>query len=393
VLEVLKGILSGTVGALLWYSFIRGISSSLLMTFLSLYANSLGYSLVDIGFFSMVGSAVSVLMLPFVGFVADVYGRKPVAITSGVLMGLSPIIPIMLPNYLGLLIGYALFYSSFMVWQPARGAMVTDVVSEGELGAVFARISTAFTLARIITPYIAGVTIVYAGYGIVFLITSGMTLIATAAFAFLTKETIAEKKERSIDIRVLEEFMKSLIPRRDELKLHTVLSIDRVGWRLWIPLLSPYLKTTFGLDEGAVGALTTLRSISQLLLLHLAGQFVDKYGYVKALAISEIFGLATVACLVIKGSIIAPAIAMAAMGASIAFWIPSYNVVTAKTAKTPEERARIYSKVNMYRTTASIPMPWIGGTLSNIVMILPFITSAALLTANTFLILGLLREQ
>lgn len=379
-----------TINALIMLTFARGVSSSIAMTFLSLYAYNLGYSLADVGFFSTFGSAGSILSLPLLGFIADVVGRRPVAVLSGFLTGFSLIAPVFYPNFLGFLLAYLLLNTSLMSWQPARGAMVADAVPEEHLGLAYAKISTAFAATRTFIPLIAGYAILKYGYETVFLAASAITLMVTVIFMLVVGET---KKGRSESEGFLREFIYSLKPRRDEVNVHLVLAIDRVGRRIWFPILSPYLKVVFGLDESGVGAFTTLRSIAQLLFLTPSGRLVDKYGGGRMLGLSQVLVLFSTLLLIIPGNLIVGSMAMVLLGSSIALTVPSYNVLVAVTVKNSEERGRAYSRVNLTRQTSAMPMPWIGGMLSNILITLPLIISAGILGINGILCYKLFRKN
>ena len=126
----------------------------------------------------------------------------------------------------------------------------------------------------------------------------------------------------------------------------------------------------------------------QALLLGVSGKFVDKYGFGKALAVSEVLGALSAIILIVGGLPLAPPLAMSLIGASIALRAPAYNVGVAVITREPGERARVYGRVNMSRTTVSMPMPWVGGSLSNVALSLPFTTSAAVLILNTLIILA-----
>lgn len=376
------------VKALSIMSLGRGISVSILRVFLPVYAVSIGLSIFDIGLATSIATLVSVVTMPFIGYFVDVYGRRLMIVLSNACTALAGIVAILFPSSWGVLSAYVLFYLSFFSWQPTRASIIVDVTEEGGRGTIFALLSLVFQVSRTITPYIAGLLIVMYGYSGVFVFSSIMLVIVTFVFMILVRGKYVETRRKGS----LRDFINSIIPHRNEISLHVILSIDRFGWSLWLPLLNSILKVHLGFDEGLVGFMNTLMSISTLVTLPLAGKFVDKRGWRYSLLLSELLGALGVMMIVIMPTILGVGTAMIFLGTSIAFWIPSFNVAIPSIIRNKLELGRAYSRANMYRTAASIPSPALGGTLYQATPILPLIVGIIILLTSSSMIAYLGRK-
>lgn len=376
------------VKALSIMSLGRGVSVSVLRVFLPVYAVSIGLSIFDIGLATSIATLVSVVTMPFIGYFVDVYGRRLMIVLSNACTALAGIVAILFPSSWGVLSAYVLFYLSFFSWQPTRASIIVDVTEEGGRGTIFALLSLVFQVSRTITPYIAGLLIVMYGYSGVFVFSSIMLVIVTFVFMILVRGKYVETRRKGS----LRDFINSIIPHRNEISLHVILSIDRFGWSLWLPLLNSILKVHLGFDEGLVGFMNTLMSISTLVTLPLAGKFVDKRGWRYSLLLSELLGALGVMMIVIMPTILGVGTAMIFLGTSIAFWIPSFNVAIPSIIRNKLELGRAYSRANMYRTAASIPSPALGGTLYQATPILPLIVGIIILLTSSSMIAYLGRK-
>jgi len=361
----------------------RGISTSILMTFLPVYAVSIGIPLPDVGTMSAIGMGISVLAMPFIGMAVDFLGRKAILIISTTTLMVAPLILITYRNYVGVLTAYILFNLALNTWVPARAVTVATSVNREVMGLSFALVSLSFQIARSVVPYIAGLLIRNYGYIITFTISA-----ITAGLALpIILLTIPESKSRSSSSLTIKEFIKGVIPKKNELGFQIFLCVDRGGWRLWIPILNSYMKVKLGFSEDIIGLLSTIRGISSLISLIPSGRLVDKFGWFPALLLSEVTGgLATLTMALAQSSFIA-AIAMALIGLSVALWIPGFNVAVPNIIPNKSELGRTYARCNFYRSVAAVPTPWIGGMLYNIIPTLPMVAGAILILTN----LGILK--
>ena len=354
----------------------RGVSTSILMTFLPVYAVSIGIPLPDVGTMSAIAMGVSVLAMPFIGMAVDFLGRKTVLTISATTLMIAPLIPIIYRNYLGVLTAYILFNLALNTWVPARAVTVATSVNKEVMGLSFALVSLSFQVARSIVPYIAGLLIRSYGYLITF------TISAITAGSALPIILLTIPESRSGTTLTIKEFIRGVIPKRDELGFQVFLCVDRSGWRLWIPILNSYMKVKLGFSEDIIGLLSTIRGISSLISLIPSGRLVDKFGWFPALLLSEVTGGLAALTMALAQSPFIVAIAMTLVGLSVALWIPGFNVAVPNVIPNKSELGRTYARCNFYRSVAAVPTPWIGGMLYNIIPTLPMVAGAILILTN-----------
>ncbi len=375
----------GVVVSLVYVSVLRGICATVLMTFLPVYAVSVGLELPDIANIIAIASAIGVTSTPLFGFIADAIGRKFCLLVSSILLSLANIVAFSVNGYLGILLAYILFNLAINSWTPARAASIASSVGEESMGTSFALLSLSFQLSRMITPFVSGLLIMLYGYPIVFTFASAIAVLAAVITLVLVPET-TNNINRVFNLR---EFYRTLIPSKHEFWFLVFLSIDRAGWRLWIPILNSYMKAVLGFTEDIIGFVNTFRGISSVIGVLPLGKLVDKHGWFPAIVLSEVLAIVAVILIPMTSNAIIMALSMFFIGLSIASWVPSYNVAISTIAFNKSELARTYARANFYRSLTAIPSPWIGGILYSIATTLPFIVSTILFTANTvILILG-----
>ncbi len=376
----------GVVYTLSLVSVFRGVAVSVLVTFLPVYAVSVGLGLPEIAGVVAIASGVGVASTPLFGFVADVVGRRIVLFASCVLLSLASIVVFLVGGYFGVFSAYVLFNIAINSWVPARAASIAGSVGEESMGFSFALLSLVFQLSRMITPFISGLLIVSHGYVVVFMFASAMAALAAATTLILVSE-VASNATSNTDRRFsLRGFLRTLIPCRREAWFLVFLCIDRASWRLWIPILNSYMKAILGFAEDIIGLVNMFRGISSAIGVLPLGKLVDKYGWFPAIVLSEVTAVVAVALILSANDVIVMSLAMAFIGLSIASWVPGYNVAVSTITPNRDELARTYARANFYRSLAAIPSPWIGGILYSTAITLPFATSILLFVVGTVIL-------
>jgi len=365
------------VTSLTLVSMLRGLGSTIMMTFLSVYAVSVGVSLAQIGAISTITTGVGVLLLPLFGLATDVIGRKKMMILSTLLRGLSPLVPLFVEGYWGVFCAYLLLNTSMYAWTPARGATVADSVERDSIGVAFATISVPFQIARTLSPYLSGILIKYYGYRPIFLLSSAF-IFSAAIIIYLEVEEKKGAKYFSVW-----EFFNGLRPTKKEIGFQIFLALDRASWRFWMPIFNSYLKAHLGFTEDLIGLVNTFRGLTSSLFIIPAGSIVDKYGWKPVILISEISGVLAVTSLIFAKDIVTVSIGTSLIGISIAFWNPSFNVAVSYIAPNSSELGRTFARASFYRSIASVPTPTIGGALFEVLPTLPMVLGALGLSINT----------
>ena len=357
------------------FSFLRGVGSSIFVTLFPIYLLLIGYSMSDIGGIATLASLFTAFIIPFLGILIDYYGRKPFVVLTGFTMVISFFIVGYSTLYALLVAAYALVNFSFMMGQPARGALLAESVSKERMGEAFGIVTTSFFIARVFIPSIAGLMADTIGYKPTFLIGGIIVLIGVIIFWYFGMETL-EKREMKLSWKKIVDMLR---PRRKLNWLYMGTIADRFGWALWMPLLNAFMGDAYGMSATEIGFLNSIMFFVTLTTQYVIGRWIDKIGYSLGLVLSELSGLLAALSLGLFHSIGLLVLGLLFIGLSVSLWIPSFNnAVSLNTER--EYRAAEYSKVNSYRAFIAIPAPYIGGYLYDyIAPETPFMLSSLIL--------------
>lgn len=373
----MAGRSTGTVKTMALATLLRGFSMSILMTFLPVYAVTIGLSMDEIGTCITLATAISTAALPLIGLAVDFIGRKKILILSSVFVASASLTTIAAGSYAGILVAYTFFHLGINTWIPARGATLARDVERGFMGFSFAATTAPFQIARVVTPFVAGYAILRWGYHSVFLASAAIAAVFAAVVALGVREYASAKR---VDVGY--EIAKSFAPQREEAKLYVFLAIDRFGWRLWLPLLNSYMKAYLGFSEDLIGLLSTLRGVVSTVSAMPSGMLVDRRGWFAAILASELFAALSPLAILASNDITGAALAMASVGLSVSLWTPGFNVAIASLISDREALGRAYARTTFFRTAAAVPSPWIGGKLFSVAPQLPMALSTTILLLN-----------
>ena len=362
-------------------SALRGLGTVVLMTFLPVYAVLVGMDMADVGSVVAVTTAIGVAVTPFTGIAADILGSRTLLAVSTLMLCAAPLLPLYIRSWVGVALAYTFLNLSMYTWMPARGAAVAGSVDRRSMGTSFAVVSLSFQLVRMFAPYIAGVGIRELGYDVVFTTVSLLALATTGVIV-----VGVPGKRRRAERPTLSDIAAGIAPKKREVPFHVFLSVDRVGWRLWMPMLNTYLRAHLGFPEDVIGFISSVRGAASAVAVLGAGRMVDRYGWRLVLALSEVTGALGALLMAIARSPEGFAAAMAMVGLSIALWMPGYNVAVPHFAGGFGELGRAYARAGFYRSIASIPAPWIGGLIAALGPTVPMLVGSLMLFANTGLV-------
>jgi hypothetical protein len=138
--------------------------------------------------------------------------------------------------------------------------------------------------------------------------------------------------------------------------------VDRFSFYLWSPLVSAYLSEK-GFSDGDVALLYAIQNTSWFATSYVFGAISEK-SPISTLALSEILTALSALALSIdpRPQSPAPYISFTLLGASIAAWIPSYNLVIHELVY-GKDIGKIYSSLYVASTIVGIPSPYIGSML------------------------------
>ncbi len=362
------------------YGFLRGFGGSTFNTLFPLYMVYLGYRLSDIGGLATISNLILLFLIPLFGIISDSYGRKPVIILTGVALATSLLLVGLSPEYLVLLTAYVLRRFSMRGGQPARGALIAESVPPEMMGAAFGLVTSSVIATRVFIPSLSGYIADTVGYEPAFLLGFAMVSIGVGIFTVFGVETFRGSGRLS-----LSKALNDLKLRRGLGWLYLSIIFDRFGWSLWFPILNAYIGDIYGLSATTVGILNSAMYGVMMMSQYFIGRWIDRVGFLKGLIISEVIAVFAALALSVTGYIEFLLAGLILTGLSISFWTPSYN--KAISIHTEEEyRATEYSKMNMLRSIAAVPAPYLGGYLYDYIDVrLPFTLSAIFFTITTLI--------
>jgi len=336
--------------------------------------------MTDIGIIVTISNLIIAFLIPFLGVLVDYYGRKPFIIFTGLLLAASLYLAGSYKVYWVLILSYSLSIFSFMAGQPARGALLAESVSPERMGEAFGLVTSTFFIGRVLIPPLSGYIADNIGYSNAFYMGSIVALFGSIIFSVYGLETLKERVTPRLN-----ELLNMLKPKRELIWLYIGCMIDRFGWALWMSLLNAYLMDVYEISATGVGLMNSLLGISSMLTQYLAGRLIDKIGYIRGLILSEFTGFIASLFLGSTYIVYGAALALIIVGISISLWTPSYNNAVSLNTR-PEYRALEYSKVNSYRVFISVPAPYLGGYLYDMISpSTPFLLSSLVMfTATIF---------
>jgi MFS family permease len=156
-LRRIYGEYPGKFWALVGISFIDAVGGALLFPFLSLYITArFGVGMTEVGVLFGLFSISSIAGSMVGGALADKYGRKGMVIIGLIFSALTSLMMGLAPNY-AVLIPLVLVVGLFSnLGQPARQAMVADMLPESQRAEGFGVLRVSFNLAVTIGPAIGG---------------------------------------------------------------------------------------------------------------------------------------------------------------------------------------------------------------------------------------------
>ena len=381
------------VAALVVYGFFRGLSIGFYQAFFSYYMKSVGYSMASIGGVASIAAITSFILLPPTGSFIDYYSSREAITLTGILgivalafLGLRPSLKLFVMSY-------TFYMMAFFLGQPARSTYLARAVEKGKLGFFMSVVSVSFSAAAIVGPPLGGYLIKLEGYRKSFLLFSLVWLVGLLAYVFMAPKLPEGGKRLPTRSELIIRYKSILRIPKDLKDITLLVSVDRAGWTLWMPMLTAHLYN-FGYSKEQIGVIFSIFGLTRTLTMMVWGKITDITKPYRILFISEMLGALGTIIIARPTNVLDAYIALVLIGLSIAAWIPSYNKFVAEIV--PSTRyGEAYTTTNAYRSIIGIPMPYIGGFIYDKIGIVPLFSSSSsfiALAGMLFLILGRRRE-
>jgi len=368
---------------------LSSLASSVYTYQVRFYGISAGFGYSSQSVYEVYSYAVSIAFVLSAGFLSDALGRKVFAFIAYFIGSLSQLALAVLPPWAGFPTSIVLYNTYFSLVVVARNILVMDLAG-GEVGRWFGYIMMTSSIAMVIGPVIGYTLREALGYRLLFASLFGLMLASALLTLYIPQHRPGPRARDVISARDLASIARDL---RGMWAIAVYGCLDRFSFYLWFPLAPAYLSEK-GFGDGDVAILYTVQNLSWFLTSYAFGAFSER-NPVAVLASSELLTASTALALAIdpRPGSASPYISFAMLGASIASWIPSYNMVVHMLAY-GERIGRIYSSLYVASTAAGIPSPYIGSLLRETISSEAHLyAGASLSTFNTLFLIAALGRR
>jgi MFS family permease len=136
------------------------------------------------------------------------------------------------------------------------------------------------------------------------------------------------------------------------------LLVFSTGWRL----INGMLTEAYGYTPFMLGIMTAVNGGSMAVFQIILGKYVDRVGYVRYLAISQILSCFLIGLLILNQSFPVAVISNFIMGIAAALWGPAEQAWISNNVESGE-RAKGIGGYSTFRGIVALPGPFLGGIL------------------------------
>ncbi|MFX0026805.1 MAG: MDR family MFS transporter [Candidatus Hermodarchaeota archaeon] len=271
-------------------TFIDRLGGFLLFPFFSLYiTDHFGVGWIEIGFLFSLFSAGSIFGSTIGGALADKYGRRSMLLLGLVASGIGSIGMGLVNNLNIFYILAALLGTLGDLGNPARQAIVADLLPKETQAQGFGLLRVAVNLSATIGPILGGFL---AAYSYLFLfIADAVSSLITALIVYLV---IPETKPQKLDAKAEESIIKTFAGYKEVLKdwvYVLFLSVSAITVLIYMQLnstLSVFLRDAHGFTKQSFGLLLSMNAIMVVLFQFWITKKVSKFAPMKMMAVGTL---------------------------------------------------------------------------------------------------------
>lgn len=369
---------------------LSSISSSIYIYQVRFYASQEGFNYSAQSLYEVYSYIASVFLVLGAGFLSDMFGRRLFAFTAYFTGFLSSSSLAILPGWAGFPLSIILYNSAFSLVIVARNVLVLDLAGRNA-ARWFGYIMTASSISMVVGPIAGFAAREQLGYRGLFTLLSALWLLSSISFLYVDEPRgRSERSSPSLKAREIPGVFDTL---RTLWPIAMYSCMDRFSYYLWMPLISAYFSDK-GFSDGEVAILYAVQNLAWFLGSYVFG-VLSELRAIYVLSFSEILTALSALAMSIdpRPGSYAPYISFILMGASIASWTPSYNMILGNLI-TGSVRGSLYSTIYVLATIAGIPAPYIGSLIrSALGSEAHFIASFAISSCNALLLLTLVRKR
>ncbi len=285
-----KNIMAISVSVALW-----GMMGQGYRPFWALYLkNHLGASVTNIGIFSMISTAESLLFQLPGGLIADRYGRRKLILAGTVFRTLGPVLFLMAPSWEWVIPG-AIVSGMTSLYMPAFNAIIAESLPSKRRGSGYGVYNTITRIPNIFAPLLGGLLVdkygLYRGVRVFLMLQIGASILGIIIRFFNLKETVVHTTGKRPPILPTAQTFKEL-PRPIFIMI-IVSIIGSFSGRLVFDYINLYALDIIKITPTNLGIITSIAGLVQMVLTLPSGMLSDKYGRKNNIMVSRVIAPVT----------------------------------------------------------------------------------------------------
>lgn len=285
-----KNIMAISVTVALW-----GMMGQGYRPFWALYLKTyLGASVTNIGIFSMISTAESLLFQLPGGLIADRYGRRKLILAGTVFRTLGPVFYLMAPSWEWVIPG-AMVAGMTSLYMPAFNAIIAESLPSKRRGSGYGVYNTITRIPSIFAPLLGGLLVdtygLYRGVRVFLMLQIGASLVGIIIRFFYLKETVVHSTGKRPPILPTAQTFKEL-PRPIFIMI-IVSIIGSFSGRLVFDYINLYALDIIKITPTHLGIITSIAGLVQMGLTLPSGMLSDKYGRKNNIMVSRVIAPVT----------------------------------------------------------------------------------------------------
>ncbi len=280
-----KNIMAISVTVALW-----GMMGQGYRPFWALYLKDhLGASITNIGIFSMISTAESLLFQLPGGLIADRYGRRKLVLAGTVFRTLGPVLYLLAPSWEWVIPG-AIVAGMTSLYMPAFNAIIAESLPSKRRGSGYGVYNTITRIPNIIAPLLGGLLVdrygLYRGVRMFLVMQIGASILGIIIRFYNLKETVVHRTGKRPPIVPTAQTFKEL-PRPIFIMM-IVSIIGSFSGRLVFDYINLYALDILKITPTHLGLITSIAGLVQMVLTLPSGMLSDMYGRKNNIMVSRV---------------------------------------------------------------------------------------------------------
>jgi len=368
-------LLNATLVVFLIAMILANIASSMENPLMSLYLQSLGANVQQVGLFFTLTAIVPLVFQILGGFISDSIGRLQ-AIAIGSTAGFIGYIGYVLaPSWKWLLLAQGVASLAFCFVAPSFQAFVAEQSSEETRGRVFSVVDSMYMVVGVIGPPLGGYVSKYYGYRVMFVVAAVLYGSATVIRIYMARKANSsaarESTSRARDRLTFAGLKRNLVSMASMVLAGGVITwlfisdgIGDVAYSIASRFEPLYYSNIIGLDNTQIGSFLSAHHLVMMALLPVGGWFADRVGERAGIVLSNVAFAAGFAVFLAGKSYGHFMLVWIIFGIGASFGRPAYNSLISKVVPL-SMRGTAFGLFTTSLGLVSLPAPYIGGLLWN----------------------------